>query len=56
MAPEVQTRNGQCPTHGTIEATRQIPRIQFPYLVFVVRRSLAKRRPFLCPMCGSPVK
>jgi hypothetical protein len=55
MTPEVQTRSGRCAVHGTVQATRDIPRLQFPYLVYAVRRWLAKRQPFLCPECGEPV-
>jgi hypothetical protein len=53
---ETQTRTGHCPTHGTVEATREVPRIRFPFIVFAVGRALAKRRPFLCPTCGSRVE
>ncbi len=56
MASEVQTRSGRCETHGTVEATREIPRLGFPYIVYAVRRWLAKRRPFSCPQCGAPVQ
>jgi hypothetical protein len=55
MGPEVQTRTGRCETHGTVEGTREIPRLQFPYLVYGVQRWLAKRRPFRCPTCGAPI-
>ena len=30
MAKEVQTETGQGPTHGTVEATREIPKMGFP--------------------------
>jgi hypothetical protein len=53
--PEVQTRSGRCETHGTVEATREVPRIQFPYIVYGVRRWMAMRRPYRCPQCGEPV-
>jgi hypothetical protein len=53
MASEVQTRTGRCPTHGTVEATREVPRPHFPFVVYGVRRLLANRRPFRCPECGS---
>jgi hypothetical protein len=56
MKTEVQTRHGRCATHGTVEATKEIPRLQFPYFVYAIRRSLAKRRPFLCPTCAEPVE
>jgi hypothetical protein len=55
MANEVQTRAGRCPTHGTVEATKEVPRPQFPFLFYAVRRLAAARRPFRCPTCGTPV-
>ena len=33
MATEVQTQTGQCMTHGTIQATREIPKMGFPFIV-----------------------
>jgi hypothetical protein len=56
MAKEVQTRTGQCATHGTVQATREIPKTGFPYVVYAVWRSIASRRAFTCPQCGAAVK
>jgi predicted RNA-binding Zn-ribbon protein involved in translation (DUF1610 family) len=56
MATETQTAFGYCPTHGEVEATREIPKITFPPIITAIRRSLAKRRPYLCPTCGAEVK
>jgi hypothetical protein len=56
MATETQTATGDCPTHGQVEATREIPRITFPPIFTAIRRSLAKRRPYRCPTCGAEVK
>jgi hypothetical protein len=55
MANETQTRKGTCPTHGTVDATREVPRVGFPFVVYAVRRWIASRRPFRCPTCGAPV-
>jgi hypothetical protein len=55
MATETETTTGACPTHGTVEASREMPRLGFPFLYFGVRRFLARRRPFRCPTCGQPV-
>ena len=55
MATETETTTGHCPTHGTVEATRQIPRITFPPMITAVRRAVAKRRPFRCPTCDGVV-
>ncbi|HZQ58388.1 MAG TPA: hypothetical protein VFA84_10140 [Acidimicrobiales bacterium] len=55
MANETETRTGTCPTHGTVDATREVPRVTFPPLINAVRRTLAKRRPYRCPECNAPV-
>ncbi len=55
MANEVQTQTGRCATHGTVEATREVPKIGFPFVVFAVMRAMAMRRPFKCPECGAAV-
>jgi len=54
--PERQTRRGRCATHGMVDASRQVPRLEFPFIVNAVRRLLAKRQPFLCPQCDAPVQ
>ena len=56
MATEIQTQAGQCSTHGTVQATREIPQMGFPYVVYAIRRAVARRRPFLCPECGAAVQ
>ena len=55
METEVQTQAGQCATHGTVEATREIPKMAFPFIVYAVWRAIARRRPFLCSDCGAAV-
>jgi hypothetical protein len=55
MATETDTRHGDCPTHGTVEGTRELPRITFPPIITAVRRAVAKRRPYRCPECGAEV-
>jgi len=56
MATEVQTRTGRCSTHGSVQATREIPKVGFPPLFTAVSRMIAKRRPFTCPECGEAVE
>ena len=56
MAMETQTSIGDCPTHGEVEASRELPRIAFPPLISAVRRAIGKRRPFRCPTCGAEVQ
>ena len=55
MANETQTHVGTCPTHGTVEATREMPKPSFPVFVYAVRRLIAARRPYRCPTCGAAV-
>jgi hypothetical protein len=56
MATEVQTQAGRCSTHGTVEAMREVPETGFPFVVYAIRRALARRRPYLCPECGAAVQ
>jgi hypothetical protein len=56
MATETQTRTGDCPTHGEVEATRELPRVTFPPIINAFRRAMAKRRPYRCPTCGAAVE
>ena len=49
----VQTRVGHCPTHGTVQATRHVPRLRFPILVTGPMRLAALSRPYRCPDCGA---
>ena len=41
MAKETQTQTGRCPTHGTVEATREVPKMGFPVVYFAIVRSMA---------------
>jgi hypothetical protein len=56
MAKEVQTQAGRCSTHGTVEATREVPEMGFPFVVYSIWRAVAQRRQFLCPECGAAVQ
>ena len=57
MPKETQTATGLCPTHGDVEATREIPRISFPPIFTAIIRAMAKRRrPYRCPICGAATK
>jgi hypothetical protein len=56
MAKEVQTQAGRCSTHGTVKATREVPEMGFPFVVYAIRRAVAQRRPYLCPECGTAVQ
>jgi hypothetical protein len=56
MATEAQTQTGRCSTHGTVQATREVPETAFPFAVYATWRALAQRRPFLRPECGAAVQ
>jgi hypothetical protein len=56
MATEVQAQAGRCSTHGTVEATREVPQMGFPFVVYTIWRAVAQRRPFRCPECGTAVQ
>lgn len=56
MATKVQTRSGTCATHGSVDATREMPGPSFPFIVYFIRRLVAARRPFVCPSCGAAVR
>jgi hypothetical protein len=51
---ETHTRPGRCPTHGSVTATKAVPKIRFPFVVWAVRRWIAQRGPYRCPSCGQP--
>jgi hypothetical protein len=48
----VQTRLSRCPDHGLVQATRQMPRLRFPFIVTGVMWLAALARAFRCPECG----
>ena len=56
MKTEVERRTGECATHGRVEGTREIPRMQFPFIYYWFVRRKAKRQPFCCPSCDAPLK
>jgi hypothetical protein len=56
MAKEIQTQAGRCADHGTVQASREIPRMGFPFIFYAIWRALAKRQPFRCPQCGNAVQ
>lgn len=56
MAKEVQTHAGRCATHGIVEATREVPEMEFPFFVYAIWRTVAQRRPYICPECGAVVQ
>jgi len=52
---ETETQSGTCVNHGSVVATRELPKLGFPYIYYSMKRMVAKRRPFTCPTCGSAI-
>jgi hypothetical protein len=52
---ETRTREATCPTHGRVQAEKQLPKIAFPFVVTGAARGIAAVRPFRCPTCGAKV-
>ena len=52
-AANVQTRPSTCENHGTVQGTRKMPRLLFPFIITGVLRLIAMTRPFRCPHCGA---
>jgi hypothetical protein len=49
---ETRTRPGRCPTHGDVSAQKVIPKLRFPFFVYLVLRWIAMAKPYRCPTCG----
>lgn len=52
---ETRTRQGTCPTHGRVQAEKQLPKITFPFVITGPARGIAAIRPYRCPTCGAKV-
>lgn len=55
MATKTETRFGECPTHGHVSGTREMPGPSFPFVLYAVKRFRASKQPFVCPTCGQAV-
>jgi hypothetical protein len=49
---ETRTRTSNCPTHGQVNAEKQVPRLKFPFIITGIARGIAAARPYKCPTCG----
>jgi hypothetical protein len=50
---ETRTRPAHCPTHGSVTAEKQLPKIKFPFFITGAARGIAALRPYRCPSCGA---
>ena len=55
MKTQTRTRSGQCPTHGSVEATKEVPVFTPPGLFWGFRYLASAFRPYRCPECGTKV-
>jgi hypothetical protein len=53
---ETRTRQGMCPTHGDVTATKQVPKLRFPIVVTGIARAASAFRPYRCPGCGAKAR
>ena len=56
MPDRTEVRTGACREHGSVRATRVIPGVHFPFVVWAFQRATAGLRPFRCPECDSKVR
>jgi hypothetical protein len=54
-AARTVSRTAHCPSHGAVEATKQVPQPSFPFVLYGFRRLFTVARPYRCPMCGAKV-
>ena len=52
---EERTRPGRCPTHGDVQAVKELPVFVFPGLFWGLRYLRAAFQPYRCPQCGEKV-
>jgi hypothetical protein len=52
---ETRTRQGTCPTHGQVTASKQVAKLKFPIVVTGIARGASAMRPYRCPSCGAKV-
>ena len=47
------TKAGTCPTHGSVQAVKEVPVYTPPGLFYVVRSVGTPFKPYRCPQCGA---
>ena len=56
MPDRTEVRTGTCPEHGEVEATKVVPGVRFPFIVWAVQRATSGLKPYRCPRCDSKAK
>jgi hypothetical protein len=54
-ATKQKTKTATCETHGSVEATKDVPAFTPPGLFYVTRSLVSPFRPYRCPECGARV-
>jgi hypothetical protein len=54
-ATQTKTKAGQCPTHGSVQATKEVPAFKPPGLFWAVQRVGSAFQGYRCPQCGAKV-
>jgi hypothetical protein len=52
---ETVTGQGNRPTHGEVQAVKEVPTIKLPFVTTGVARGFAALRPYRCRECGARV-
>jgi hypothetical protein len=47
---------GECPTHGIVQAVKQVPVFSPPGLFWAIRRAASVTRSYRCPECGTKTR
>lgn len=53
---EQRVVTGRCPDHGIVQATKDVPTVSFPFVVYGVRRVKAAVAAARCPQCGAKLR
>ena len=56
MQTKQVTKSGRCPTHGTVQAVKEVPVFTPPGLFWVFRYIGSMTEPYRCPECGTQVE
>lgn len=55
METKQQTKQGTCPTHGSVQAVREVPKYKAPGLFWAFKSLGNPFKPYRCPQCGAKV-
>ncbi len=55
METRQKTREGTCPTHGSVQGVKEVPVFKAPGLFWAIKSLGTLSAPFRCPQCGSKV-